>query len=68
MNKKCLLLPLLIIVCDQVSKILIDNYLLIHQSKNIIGDFVKFTYILNPGGAFGTRFGGNLFYLVISTA
>lgn len=31
-----------------------------------MGDFFRITYILNPGGAFGTRLGGSSFYLIVS--
>ena len=50
---KSLLLTTLIIFSDQLSKFLIKSYLLKYQSIEIIGNFLKFTYIENKGIAFG---------------
>jgi signal peptidase II len=36
------------------------------QSVEIFGDFFRLTYIFNPGGVFGLRYGGDLFYLLLS--
>ena len=47
-------------------KTLIFRTLYLGQSIPILGDFFKITYILNPGGAFGTKLGGNNFYTILS--
>ena len=50
-------IPIIIVLIDQVTKISIKNYWLennLYYSKiNIIGDFIRFTFIENPGIAFG---------------
>jgi signal peptidase II len=51
---------------DQLSKTLVFHRLLVGQSLSILGDFFRITYILNPGGAFGTMIAGSSFYLVVS--
>ena len=42
---------------DQLSKIWIKNNFVLFESRNIIGDFLRFTYVENPGIAFGIRLG-----------
>jgi len=48
---------LLVVVLDQLSKIWIKNNFTLFESRNIIGDFLRFTYVENPGIAFGIRVG-----------
>ena len=54
---KYIFIPIVVVLIDQISKILIKNYWLnnnLYYSKiNIIGDFVRFTFLENPGIAFG---------------
>ena len=52
-----------VIVLDQLSKIWIKNNFSLYESRNIIGDFLRFSYVENPGIAFGIRL-GNLKVLV----
>ena len=47
----------LVVVLDQLSKIWIKNNFVLFESRNIIGDFLRFSYIENPGIAFGIRLG-----------
>ncbi len=42
-----------IVVSDQISKVIISKILALHHSIPIIPGFFNFTYVLNPGGAFG---------------
>ena len=42
---------------DQFSKIWIKNNLHLYESISIIGDFLKFTFVENPGIAFGISIG-----------
>jgi len=49
------LLSLLVIVLDQTSKILVFNFMTIHEEINVIGEWFKLHYLLNPGMAFGLR-------------
>lgn len=52
---KYFLLALMIIVIDQTSKLLVYNYMYLHQEINVIGDWFRLHYLLNPGMAFGIR-------------
>jgi signal peptidase II len=36
------------------------------ESTRVLGNFFRLTYILNPGGVFGSRLGSQNFYTVIS--
>ncbi len=52
---KYFILALFIIVFDQTSKLLVYNYMYLHQEINVIGDWFRLHYLLNPGMAFGIR-------------
>jgi signal peptidase II len=52
-----------VVVLDQLSKIWIKNNFALYESRNIMGDFLRFSYVENPGIAFGIRL-GNLKVLV----
>ena len=62
------LLALAVLLLDQLSKTLIFHLLFLGQSIPVLGNLFRITYILNPGGAFGTRLGGSSFYLLVSLA
>ena len=51
------------LVLDQLSKIWIKNNFVLYESRNIIGKFLRFSYVENPGIAFGIQL-GNLKVLV----
>jgi signal peptidase II len=61
-----LLVAVFIIIGDQISKILVKNTMHYGESIEILGNFLKLTYIENPGMAFGLRFGGRWFFAVFS--
>jgi signal peptidase II len=44
----CILLAL-----DQVSKLVIDHYVLLHQSREVIAGFLSIVHVQNRGAAFG---------------
>lgn len=55
---KYFLLALVVILIDQTSKLLVYNYMYLHQEITIIGNEqygFKLHYLLNPGMAFGIR-------------
>lgn len=63
---RLLWLSLLVVVIDQASKLAIKGFNLLgirhegmqlYESKQVIGDFLRFTYVENPGMAFGLDFG-----------
>jgi signal peptidase II len=49
------LIALLVIAIDQTSKLLVHQYMHIHQEVNVVGDWFRLHYLLNPGMAFGIR-------------
>jgi len=74
---RILYLSLGIVIFDQVSKLLIKgisipalhlkiNGLTLGTSIPIIGDYLRLTYIENPGMAFGIDIGGKLFFSIFS--
>lgn len=56
----------LLVVVDQISKIIVKTSMDYGQSIPILGDFFRLTYIENPGMAFGIHFGGRWFFAIFS--
>lgn len=52
---KYFLISLAVIAIDQLSKMLVHNNMYLHQEINVIGDWFRLHYLLNPGMAFGLR-------------
>ncbi|HCW07895.1 MAG TPA: lipoprotein signal peptidase [Cytophagales bacterium] len=52
---KYFLIALVIICLDQASKLLVHHYMQIHEEVNVIGQWFRLHYLLNPGMAFGIR-------------
>jgi signal peptidase II len=52
---KYYLIALAVILADHGSKLLVHHYMYIHQEVNVIGEWFKLHYLLNPGMAFGIR-------------
>lgn len=66
MNKKIFFISVLVIIFDQVSKLVIENILNVGQSITIIKNFFSLTYINNYGAAFGILKNSPIFLLFIS--
>lgn len=49
------LIALVVIIIDQTSKLLVHNYMFLHQEIYVIGNWFRLHYLLNPGMAFGIR-------------
>lgn len=49
------MIALVVICVDQLSKLLVHEYMYIHQEVNVLGDWFRLHYLLNPGMAFGIR-------------
>ncbi|MGB2989224.1 MAG: signal peptidase II [Candidatus Zixiibacteriota bacterium] len=60
------IISLLAILTDQFSKTIASRLLAPGESVPVLGDFFRLTLVLNPGGVFGTRIGGQNFYTFIS--
>lgn len=56
----------IVVLFDQATKLWIKSEFVLHESRKIISNFIRFTYIHNPGGAFGTRLGNSTFYLALA--
>ncbi len=63
---KLLLLSLGIVVLDQATKFFTKSYMILGHSKNLLGNFVRYTYIENTGMAFGIHVGNHLFFTAFS--
>ncbi|ANQ50363.1 lipoprotein signal peptidase [Flammeovirga yaeyamensis] len=60
---------ILVIVLDQLSKLLVHNYMEMGTLGEIkvIGDWFRLHYLLNPGMAFGMQFGNEYGKLILTT-
>ncbi len=52
---KYFLIALIVICIDQTSKLLVHKYMGLHEEVNVIGDWFRLHYLLNPGMAFGIK-------------
>lgn len=53
-----LLFFLVLVFLDQVTKLTVAARYMEGESLNIIGDYLRLTYVRNPGAAFSLSFGG----------
>ncbi|MGB5106597.1 MAG: signal peptidase II [Candidatus Zixiibacteriota bacterium] len=60
------LISALILLSDQITKILALKNLSPVTKTNVIGDLVQFTLVFNEGGAFSTKLGSTYFYAFAS--
>ncbi len=58
---------LLVVLLDQITKLLIVNHFELGESKPLIQDVFHFTYILNEGAAFGMLADNRWIFIVLST-
>lgn len=68
-NKKkflFLLVSLTILALDQWAKKLIAGSMHLGESRRIIGDVVRFTYIRNPNSVFGLNLGGPIVSTILT--
>ena len=76
---RVLYVTLCIVFLDQVTKLLVKGFTLpifeyyhqgmqLGQSIPVIGDFLRLTFVENPGMAFGIEIGGRLFLTLFSLA
>ncbi|HDR91181.1 MAG TPA: signal peptidase II [candidate division Zixibacteria bacterium] len=62
-------IPLLIILValDQLSKHIVMQNLRLYEGIPVLGHYFRISYVLNPGGAFSTSFGGASFYIIVGS-
>ncbi len=74
---KVLYVTLSVVVADQLTKLMVRGIRIpflginltgmpLYSSRNVIGSFLRLTYIQNPGMAFGIDFGFKSFFAIIS--
>ncbi|MCX7637470.1 MAG: lipoprotein signal peptidase [Cyclobacteriaceae bacterium] len=54
-SQKYFLIAFLVVVADQSSKMLVVNNMELHEEINVLGDWFRIHYLLNPGMAFGIK-------------
>ena len=57
-GSKLIILGVLMVVIDQIIKVLVKTNMDLGQSINVIGDWFRLNFVLNDGMAFGMAFGG----------
>ncbi len=57
-----------VIILDQLTKYITKTSLELGESVHVIGNFFRFTYVENPGMAFGLRIDNNYLFLTLSLA
>jgi len=60
------LIALAVIIIDQTSKLLVYQNMYLHQEINVIGEWFKLHYLLNPGMAFGIHWDNEFGKLTLS--
>ncbi|RMF69802.1 MAG: signal peptidase II [Calditrichaeota bacterium] len=63
---RILLLSVVVVALDQISKWSVKLFFEYGQPHRLIGDWVRLTYIENPGMAFGIQVGGQKFFTVFA--
>ena len=59
------ILGALLVVIDQIIKVLVKTDMSLGETINVLGDWFKLHYVLNEGMAFGMAFGGFLAIAVL---
>ncbi|MGD9486731.1 MAG: signal peptidase II [Calditrichaceae bacterium] len=55
-----------IVILDQVTKLITKTSMYLGESIPVIGNFFRFTYVENPGIAFGVRIGNPVVFMGLS--
>ena len=61
-----ILISLLIVALDQISKVIITTHFSLGEQVSIIKGILSFTYIQNEGAAFGMLQGARVFFIVLT--
>lgn len=67
LNNRVILMAVAIVVffLDQASKMLVQGSMALGESRQVLGDLLRFSYILNPNGLMGLSFGPWTRYLLL---
>lgn len=63
-----IIVALLVIIIDQLTKYYVVEHFYLGESVPVIENIFHWTYILNPGAAFGMMEGSRWFFVVIAIA
>ncbi len=59
-------IPAIILVLDQFTKFLVEKNLPYKEPVSIMGNFLRLTFVYNPGIAFGMNFGQGFPYTIVA--
>ena len=65
-GKRLLILGVLLVVIDQIIKVLVKTNMSIGESIHVFGDWFQIYFIENEGMAFGLKFGGTVGKFLLS--
>ena len=65
-GRKLIILGVLMVVIDQIIKVLVKTNMDLGESIAVLGDWFKLNFVLNDGMAFGMAFGGVAGKLILS--
>jgi signal peptidase II len=60
------LITISVIVLDQLSKLLIMNYVIMGKSISMVNDILYFTFLSNTGATWGMFKGNNAIFIILS--
>lgn len=66
-GKKLLVFGIVLVVIDQIIKVLVKTNMSLGESFNVIGDWFRILFVENEGMAFGMSFGGMIGKFILST-
>jgi signal peptidase II len=55
--RKYFIISLSIVILDQITKILVKTQMSLNETHQLVGDFLRLTFVENPGMAFGINLG-----------
>ena len=64
---RILIISFIVVVLDQITKLVVKHLFFLGESITVFGDWFRFTYIENPGMAFGIRIGGRYFFTIFAS-
>ena len=59
-------IPTIILILDQSVKFFIERNFPLHKPVEVVGNYLRITFVYNPGIAFGLNFGDNFPYTLIA--
>jgi signal peptidase II len=60
------LVAIVIVIVDQITKSHISATMFLGESRSVLGDFFRLTYVHNDGAAFGLNLGGRWSFVVVT--